>query len=105
MPTLGKMLADQARVFADFPTETITIGGTDYQCLVMDQAKGNDYGEGGLVSDVRFRVAIERSKMDSAIPIRGILATFNSTSFRIGEVEQDDTAASVILNLENPTIR
>lgn len=99
------MLRDQAVVFVDFPTEPITISGTTYQCLVMDRADGNAYGEGGLVNELTLRVAIERGAINSSIPTQGTTATFASGSWRIGAVERDDDAASIVLTLENPTLR
>lgn len=92
-------------VFSDFPTETITVGGVDYSCLVMEQRKGNEFGDGGLVSSINLRVAIERSVIDASIPAQGDLATFSGQSVRIAQVEQDDANSSVYLTLENLTLR
>ena len=100
----AEMLADQAAVFSDFPTETITIGGTDYACLVLDYKSGNDWAEaGGFISDVESMVAIERSSISASLPTQGDSCTFRNTALRVGKVDIDDDAASVVLALMKPT--
>jgi hypothetical protein len=104
--TNEQLLADQARVFADFPTESIAIAGITYECLVLNQAKGNDFGDGGRVDSVNLRVAIKRQDMpDATIPEQGTPATYAGLTLRIGAVEQDDANSSIYLTLENPTLR
>ena len=103
--TNAQLLADQKKVFSDFPTEEITIDGTTYGCLVMEQRRGNEFDMGGLVNSINLRVAIERSAINGAIPNQGDIATYSSQSVRIGLVEIDDANSSVILTLENQTLR
>jgi hypothetical protein len=97
--TNAKMLAHQARVFNDSPTETITIAGTNYAGLVMDWNEGNDWEEGGQVKQKTIQMAIERSTIDGAVPAEGTLATLRATSYRIGRVDEDDKASSIVLTL------
>ena len=102
--TNAQLLADQKRVFSDFPTEDVVISGNTYNGLVMDQRRGSDFGEGGEVPIYNLRIAIERSAIDGSIPTRGTTATYASGTYRIADVEQDDANASVVLTLENLTL-
>ena len=104
MPTHAEILADQALPFADFPTETITISGTDYQALVSDHRQGLDWQDaGGYMNTLDIQVAIERSTIDASIPTQGTLVTFRAASFRVAEVDSGDKAASVLITLTKPT--
>lgn len=104
MLTHAQILADQSQVFDDFPTETITISGANYNCLVLDYKDGNEWQDaGGYMDEVDVKVSIERSAIDASIPTQGTLATFRGASVRIAEVESDDKAASVMLTLTKPT--
>jgi len=102
--TNAQLLADQARVFSDFPTEAVTISGNNYNGLIMDQRHGSEFTEGGEVPVRHIRVAIERSAIDASIPSRGTQATYDGGSYRIADVQQDDENGSVILTLENITL-
>ena len=96
--TTAQIKADGHWVFVDFPTEDIVISGTTYACQVLDLSKGNDWGEGGLMSEVVLRVAIERDKIGT-IPTQGTLATIGTSTYRIGREEQDDEAAPITIDL------
>jgi len=102
--TTAQIKRDGSWVFKDFPTETISIDSADYECLVLDQSKGNDWGEGGLMSEVVLRVAIERDKIGT-IPTQGTLATIGTSTYRIGRVEQDDEAAPITIDLTHNDTR
>lgn len=99
----AEMLADQAAVFSDFPTETITIGATSYNCLVLDHRDDSEWTDGGKLASIQAMVAIERSAIDGAIPSTGDTCTFREETLRIGAVDSDDKAASVTLALTYPT--
>lgn len=98
--TIAQLLGHQAKVFSQFPTETVTISGTDYDALVLNRTEGNDYGIGGKSDTAVIRMAIERSTISGAIPTQGTQATFDSATYRIAEVEEDDAASSVYITLE-----
>lgn len=103
--TNAQLKADQAQVFSDFPTETITISGSSYNCLVLNYRTGVEWQSdgGGYLDNVEASVAIERSAINDSIPEQGTLATFRDISMRIGRVDYDDAAASVVLELTKPT--
>jgi len=99
--TPGQLKADQAVVFTDFPTESVTIGGITYGALVMNLEGGSNWGEGGEVLEKTVRIAINRSDI-TTIPSEGDTATFRSATYKVGTVDEDDTAASIIVNITLP---
>ena len=99
--TISDMLADQARVFQDFPTETITINSVSYPALVLQWGEGSAIELGGYETTLQGTVAIERSLL-SAAPAEGTLATFRGASYRIGTTDSSDDAASWTLHLHSP---
>ena len=71
---------------------------------MLDLSKGNDWGEGGLLSEVVLRVAIERDTIGT-IPTQGTLATMGASTYRIASVEQDDDAAPITIDLTHSDVR
>ena len=100
----AKLIEHQARVFADFPTESITISGTAYNCLVLEFETGNEWMEGGRLNSLAGRVAIERSAITGSVPVEGTAVTFRSATYRIADVDQSDAGDSVKLALTHETL-
>jgi hypothetical protein len=103
--THAELLADQAIVFGDFPTEEVVIKGVSYQGLVMAFERGNDVIEGGLLDDYSFSVAIERSTIDGAKPSEGDKVKLRNEKFLIARVKEDDKAASITIFLKAASLR
>jgi len=101
--TTAQLLSDQALAYTDFPTETITIDGVDYQCLLLENRQGSQWDIGGEVPQKSLQVSIERSGI-STMPTEGLAVTFRSTSYRVGEVDQSDASSSVIIEIRHPTL-
>lgn len=98
--TSAQLLADQAKVFTDFPGEELIIDGQTYTALVVDNTEGLGWDMGGNTPVKTIRVAVERSTMPT-LPTQGDLAQFRGVDHRVGQIERDDAAASVHLTLEH----
>ncbi len=96
--TEAQLLSDQGKVFTDFPTEKITIGPTEYDCLAMESREGSDIGLGGFSNEDYHRIALERSLVP-AMPQEGQSATFRQKVYSVIRVERDDSGASVIIDI------
>lgn len=91
-------------VYVDFPTETLTIAGVNYEGHVLEQVKQNDFTIGGKAAIKRLVISIERSSINDSIPESGTLATFDGQTMRIDEVDIKDAAAPVKLTLTHDTL-
>ena len=98
--TVAQLLADQAYLFGDFPSETITIASINYDCLIPRAENRNDWGMGGLHDMPRVTVLIDRNDLTTA-PAQGGLATFRGVSWRIAAVRRDYPQAPLTLELES----
>ena len=100
--TAEQLLEDQKQVFRDFPTEKITVSGVEYDCLVLSfvESRSLDDQGGGFIEQPHLVVAAERSQFEgSDLPIKGAQATFRGVNYRVFDVDEGDTAASVRLSL------
>lgn len=98
--TAAQLLADQAFLFGDFPTEEITIGGTAYPCLCPRSENANEWETGGLDNQARCTVLINRNALATA-PEQGGIAYFRGTGWRIGVVRRDFPQSPLMLELHD----
>lgn len=103
--TAAQLLADQAPWFADFPPETLIIGGVSYSVLTPRAEDRNDWQMGGLHDEPRLSVIFNRNAapLPSAIPA-GSLVTFRGANFRIVRVQEDHPQSPLLVELESARI-
>ena len=101
--TKAQIQADSRLAFDDFPTETIVIAGTSYEALVLDRQDSSAWGIGGETLETGMKVLLDRADIGT-MPAEGDTATFNSVTFRVTNVERDDTAAPVVVDLTRPEL-
>lgn len=99
MPTAAQLAADEAIVFTDFPTETLTIASTDYQVLVLSFSRSNLPDIGGFIDMPDALVAGKRADFPT-LPDQGTQATFRGETYTIGAIDSRDLQASVLMPLK-----
>lgn len=100
--TPEQLLSDaQESIFADFPTEDITIGIITIPCLVPDDTESNQWIDGGLDNKPRASVVIERSS--TFIPKQGERASYRGQQWRIMTVKRDHSNSPIRIDLEKDT--
>ena len=99
--TTAQLLADQAYLFGDFPSETLTfpVGGTSYACLVPRAENRNDWEMGGLDDNRRVTVLIDRNLLATA-PQQGDTIGFRGVTWRVVSARHDFVQAPLMIEME-----
>lgn len=85
--TSDHLRRDQARLWKDFPAETITVGNQTVPCLVPDDQEQNDWIAGGTENQPRASVIVERSSL--FVAKEGDEASYREQQWRIAGVKRD----------------
>lgn len=101
--TRAQIQSDSRLAFDDFPTETIVINGTTYTCLVLNYETASNWAVGGEIATHGLKILLDRDDI-SSMPEEGQSATFGSTTLRVANVERDDAAAPVVIDLTVPEV-
>lgn len=102
MITAAQLLADQAWWFADLPSETITIGSTDYSVKVPRADDRNDWDFGGRKDESTLNVIFDRnSAPDPSDIVPGTVVGFRSGRWRVMVVRHDFPQSPLMVELRN----
>ena len=95
--TANHLRRDQARLWTDFPAETITVGSQTVRCLVPDDQEASDWISGGQENQPRASVICDRSTV--FVAKEGDTASYREQAWRVAGVKRDHANSPLRIDL------